>query len=234
MTPTIVLSLGLGITLLVTVIEIDGNLRRQFSNELPAKAPSFYFLDIPADQTGRFESFLRAHAPSATLDDVPMLRGRIISAGGTPAENIKPRDDVAWVLQSDRGITYAGEIPTGSRLVEGQWWGKDYNGPPLVSFEKRIADGLGLKLGDPVTVNVLGRNITATIANMRLVDWESLGINFVMVFSPNAFAGAPHSNLATLTYPGGGTASGEAVLRWGDHLRRPSGDFAGGPIFEGF
>ena len=88
---------------------------------------------------------------------------------------------------------------------------KDYSGPPLVSFEKRIADGLGLKLGDPVTVNVLGRNITATIANMRLVDWESLGINFVMVFSPNAFAGAPHSNLATLTYPGGGTPSQEAA-----------------------
>ncbi|HZP71446.1 MAG TPA: FtsX-like permease family protein [Pseudolabrys sp.] len=210
LTPTIVLSLGLGITLLVTVIEIDGNLRRQFSNELPARAPSFYFLDIPSDQAARFETFIRTHAPSAKLEDVPMLRGRIVSAGGTPAEHIRPRDDAAWVLQSDRGITYARDIPTGSRLVEGQWWGPDYNGPPLVSFEKRIADGLGLKLGDPVTVNVLGRNVTATIANMRLVDWESLGINFVMVFSPNAFAGAPHSLLATLTYPGGATPSQEA------------------------
>ncbi len=91
--------------------------------------------------------------------------------------------------------------PTGSRLVEGQWWKPDYDGPPLVSFEKRIADGLGLKLGDPVTVNVLGRNITARIANLRAVDWQSLGINFVMVFSPNTFRGAPHTHLATLTYP---------------------------------
>lgn len=210
LTPTIVLSLGLGITLLVTVIEIDANLRRQFSNELPAKAPAFYFLDIPFDQAERFEAFIRAHAPSARLEDVPMLRGRIVSAGGTPAEQIKPREDAAWVLQSDRGITYARDIPTGSRLVEGQWWGPDYQGPPLVSFEKRIADGLGLKLGDPVTVNVLGRNVTATIANMRLVDWESLGINFVMVFSPNVFVGAPHSVLATLTYPAGATPSQEA------------------------
>ena len=211
LTPTIVLSLGLGITLLITVIEIDGNLRRQFSNELPAKAPAFYFLDIPTDQAKRFESFIRTQAPSAKLENVPMLRGRIVSAAGTPAEEIKPRDDAAWVLQSDRGITYASEIPTGSRLVEGKWWGANYDGPPLVSFEKRIADGLGLKLGDPVTVNVLGRNITATIANMRLVDWESLGINFVMVFSPNSFVGAPHSHLATLTYPGGGTPSQEAT-----------------------
>src|SRR5207248_1468695 len=108
--------------------------------------------------------------------------------------------------------TYANEIPSGSRLVEGQWWGTDYDGPPLVSFEKRIADGLGLKLGDSVIVNVLGRNITATIANMRTVDWESLGINFVMVFSPNTFRGAPHTHLATLTYPGGGTPEQEAAV----------------------
>jgi putative ABC transport system permease protein len=141
-----------------------------------------------------------------------MLRGRIISAGGTPAENIKPRDDAAWVLQSDRGITYGNEIPVGSRLVEGKWWTADYDGPPLVSFEKRIADGLGLKLGDPIVVNVLGRNITATIANMRTVDWESLGINFVMVFSPNSFRGAPHTHLATLAFPGGGTPAQEASL----------------------
>ena len=104
--------------------------------------------------------------------------------------------------------------PAGSRLVEGKWWGADYDGPPLVSFEKRIADGLGLKLGDPVVVNVLGRNITATIANMRTVDWESLGINFVMVFSSNSFRGAPHTHLATLTYPDGGTPAEEAnVIR---------------------
>jgi putative ABC transport system permease protein len=212
LTPTIVLSLGLGITLLVTVIEIDGNLSRQFSNELPTKAPSFYFLDIPADQSARFETFVRAQAPSARLEEVPMLRGRIVSAGGIPVENLKPREEAAWVLQSDRGLTYSNEIPTGSRLVEGKWWGADYDGPPLVSFEKRIADGLGLKLGDPVVINVLGRSIAATIANMRTVDWESLGINFVMVFSSNSFRGAPHTHLATLAYPGGGTPAQEAAI----------------------
>ena len=212
LTATIVLSLGLGIALLVTVIEIDGNLQRQFSNELPAKAPSFYFLDIPADQAARFDTFVRAQAPNAKLEEVPMLRGRIVSANGIAAENLKPKEGAAWVLQSDRGITYAGEVPSGSRLVEGKWWGPDYNGPPLLSFEKKIADGLGLKLGDPVTVNVLGRNITTRIANMRTVDWESLGINFVMVFSPHAFDGAPATHLATLTYPDGGTPAQEGAL----------------------
>jgi putative ABC transport system permease protein len=212
LTPTVVLSLGLGIALLVTVVEIDGNLRRQFSAELPAKAPSFYFLDIPSTEAGRFDAFLHAQAPDARLEEVPMLRGRIISAHGTPAENLKPSEGAAWVLQSDRGITYADRVPEGSRVVEGQWWKPDYDGPPLVSFEKKIADGLGLKLGDEIVVNVLGRNITARIANMRRVDWQSLSINFVMVFSANAFRGAPHTRLATLTYPQGGTAAQEGEL----------------------
>jgi putative ABC transport system permease protein len=116
------------------------------------------------------------------------------------------------VLLSDRGITYSGTVPEGSRLVEGHWLAPDYTGPPLVSFEKRIADGLGLKLGDPVTVNVLGRDITVTIANLRTVDWQNLGINFVMVFSPHAFDGAPHTHLATLTYADGGTAAEEGKV----------------------
>ncbi len=141
-----------------------------------------------------------------------MLRGPHRFGNGILAENLKPKDDAAWVLQSDRGITYGGEVPTGSRLVEGQWWGPDYDGPPLVSFEKKIADGLGLKLGDPIVVNVLGRNITTKIANMRTVDWQSLGINFVMVFSPNAFRGAPHTHLATLTYPTGSTTAQETAI----------------------
>ncbi|HET9714718.1 MAG TPA: ABC transporter permease [Pseudolabrys sp.] len=212
LTSTVVLSLGLGITLLVTVIEIDGNLRRQFSNELPARAPSFYFLDIPADRASDFRKFVTAQAPSANMEQVPMLRGRIIAAAGIPVEKLHPSEDAAWVLQSDRGITYSNTIPAGSRIVEGEWWREGYDGSPLVSFEKRIADGLGLKLGDSITVNVLGRNVTATIANLRTVDWESLGINFVMVFSPNSFRGAPHTHLATLALPGGGRPAQEAQI----------------------
>jgi putative ABC transport system permease protein len=212
LTATVVLSLGLGITLLVTVIEIDGNLRQQFTEALPEKAPSFYFLDIPAADATAFDAFINAQAPLAKYAEVPMLRGRIVSARGVAADALKPSDDAAWVLQSDRGITYTGELPKGSRLVEGQWWGPDYNGPPLISFEKRIADGLGLKIGDPVTVNVLGRDITARIANMRLVDWQSLAINFVLVYSPHAFDGAPATHLATLAYADGGSPAEEAAV----------------------
>lgn len=212
LTPTIVLSLGLGVALLVTVIEIDGNLRRQFEAALPDKAPAFYFVDIQSQDAERFDAFVQARAPDAKLERVPMLRGRIVAANGIKAEDLKPAPNIAWVLQSDRGITYTGDIPQGSRVVEGQWWGADYQGPPMISFEKKIAEGLNLKIGDPVTVNVLGRNITANIANMRVVDWQSLGINFVLVYSPNAFRGAPHTHIATLSYPGGSTLQQETAL----------------------
>jgi putative ABC transport system permease protein len=212
LTPSVVLSLGLGLTLLVTVIAIDGNLRRQFLAALPEKAPSFFFIDIPATEAEKFDAFIQAKAPRAMLAQVPMMRGRIVAANGVSAENLKPPPDAAWALQSDRGITYADTVPAGSRLVAGQWWSADYQGPPLVSFEKRIADGLGLKLGDTVTVNVLGRNLTATIANLRTVDWQSLGINFVMVFSPSTFRGAPNAHIATLTYAAGSTSEEEVAL----------------------
>jgi putative ABC transport system permease protein len=199
LTPSVVMSLGLGLAVLVTITQIDGNLRRQFLAALPDRAPSFYFIDIPATEADRFGTFLKETAPGSTVEDVPMLRGRIVAARGVKAEDLKASTDSEWVLQSDRGLTYTNEIPKGSKLVEGKWWPAGYDGPPLVSMEKKIADGLKLKIGDEIVVNVLGRDITATISNMRIVDWQSLGINFVLVFSPNAFKGAPHTHIATLT-----------------------------------
>jgi putative ABC transport system permease protein len=212
LTPSVVLSLGLGLSLLVTVVEIDGNLHRQFAAALPEKAPSFFFLDIPSADADRFDAFVHDRAPGSTLERVPMLRGRIVAAGGTKAEDLKPGEGSAWVLRGDRGITYAPALPAGSRLVAGDWWPADYAGPPLVSLENRTAEDLKLKIGDAITVNVLGRNLTARIANLRVVDWQSLGINFVLVFSPGTFAGAPHTDIATLTFADGGTTAEETAL----------------------
>ena len=199
LTPSVVLSLGLGLAVLVTITQIDGNLRRQFLAALPEHAPSFFFIDVPSAEADHFGDFLKKIEPQATVDDVPMLRGRIVAARGVKAEDLNPSADSEWVLQSDRGLTYTGEIPKGSKIVEGDWWGADYTGPPLVSIEKKIADGLKLNIGDEIVVNVLGRNISAKIGNMRNIDWQGLGINFVLVFSPNAFKGAPHTHVATLS-----------------------------------
>jgi putative ABC transport system permease protein len=213
LTPSVVLSLGLGLSVLVTITQIDGNLRRQFLAALPEHAPSFFFIDIPSAEADRFGDFLKKIEPQATVDDVPMLRGRIVAVRGVKAEDLNPSADSEWVLQSDRGLTYTGEIPKGSKIVEGEWWGADYAGPPLVSIEKKIADGLKLEIGDEIVVNVLGRNISAKIGNMRNIDWQGLGINFVLVFSPNAFKGAPHTHVATLTEPHPDAAGDARIIK---------------------
>ena len=212
LTPSLVLSLGLGVTLLVALGMIDATIRGQLSRSLPQRAPSFFFLDVSNADAARFDTVLRDAAPGATIERVPMMRGRMVSVKGVPAQDVKAAENAAWVLEGDRGITYASAPPSGSVVTAGQWWPADYQGPPLVSFDQELAHGLGLTLGDSIAVNVLGRNLTARIANLRRVEWQSLGINFVMVFSANTFAGAPHTFLSTLAFPGGGSPAQEASV----------------------
>ena len=220
LTPSLVLSLGLGVALLSALAFIDTSLTRQLTQSLPQAAPSFFFLDIPNADAARFDAVLHEERPGATLARVPMMRGRIVSVNGVRAEDIKASEQSAWVLDGDRGITYADTLPEGSKLAEGEWWPADYRGEPLVSFDAQNAAGIGLKIGDRLTVNVLGRNITARVANLRAVEWRSLGINFVMLFSPNTFAGAPHTNLATITPAPNGAGGTDATL-----LRRLAVEF---------
>jgi putative ABC transport system permease protein len=200
LTPSVVMSLGLGVSLLVSLTLIDGNIRDQLTRNLPEKAPSFFFVDIRKDELAKFETFMSSQVSDATLETVPMMRGRILELKGIKAEDYPATED-RWVLDGDRGVTYSPTLPEGSKLTEGTWWDKDHTGTNLVSFDHEIGRNLNLKLGDKLVVNVLGRNVDVTIANFRTVEWRSLGINFVMVFSPNTFQGAPYTTLATLTFP---------------------------------
>ncbi len=213
LTPSVVLSLGLGLALLVTLTLIDGNLRQQLTGRMNEGAPNFFFVDIQGAELDTFRDLIHTRSPNGKLVEVPMLRGRIIAFNGQDVTKMNVPAAGRWVLNGDRGITYEESPPENSTLVEGQWWAKDYSGEPLVSFSAEEAHELGLKIGDTVTVNVLGRNITAKIANLRRVEWESLSINFVMVFSPNTFRGAPHAWLATLTDPASTEAEDAAILK---------------------
>jgi putative ABC transport system permease protein len=199
----IAVSLGLGLGLLVATALIHRALLKEIEGNIEADAPAYYFVDVEESDIGKFGDTVKAIVPDAKLDDAPMLRGRIVALKGVPAEKVEANPDARWVLSGDRGLTYTDAVPPASTLVEGTWWPKDYSGSPLVSFDAELAKGLGLKLGDTITVNILGRNVDAKIASLRKIDWESLAINFVMVFSPNTLAGAPHRALTTLELPKG-------------------------------
>ncbi|WP_454914668.1 ABC transporter permease [Xanthobacter sediminis] len=211
LTPTVVLSLGLGLSLMVALALVDRSLTSELSGPMQEEAPSFFFVDVPTAQQDEFAAFVAAKAPDGVLKSVPMLRGRITALNGVPADQVKGTPDAAWVLQSDRGISMSETVPEGSQVVEGQWWAPD-EAEPLLSFEDKLAAGLGLKLGDRVSVNVLGHTVTARISNLRRVNWERLGINFVMVFSPSTFVGAPYTVLSTLAFPDGGDTAREMAL----------------------
>jgi len=199
-TAQIVLSLGIGLTVLVAVALVEANLSHEVETRMPAEAPAFYFIDIQPDQLAGFAALVR-DAPGARFDQVPMMRGRITRLNGVAVEDAGVAAEAQWALRSDRGLTYAAQLPQGSRIVAGTWWPSDYRGPPLVSFDEALAHGMGLEVGDTLTVNLLGREITATIANLRSIDWEQLGINFALVFAPGTLENAPQTRLAAVYLP---------------------------------
>jgi putative ABC transport system permease protein len=212
LTRSVVLSLGTGLSLLVTVSLVDASIIDELTSRLPEDSPDYFLLDIKPSESEAFHALVEREVPGTKVQEAPMLRGRMVKLGDRPVEQVKAAPEAQWVLNGDRGLTHARSLPEGSTLVAGSWWPADYEGEPLVSFEAEIANGLGLGLGDRVTVNVLGRNVTARIANLREVKWESLSLNFVMVFSPNTLAGAPHNLLATLTLPKDVPLASEARL----------------------
>jgi putative ABC transport system permease protein len=211
-TPAVVLSLGLGLTLLVTVSLINGNLTGEIAGDLPDRAPAFFFVDVQPDQIDALESLITSRAHVTGFNRVPMLRGKIASVNGVPSEQLTVTQEAQWALRGDRGITYSAALPEGSTLVRGKWWPEDYQGPPLVSFSEELAQGFGVGIGDRIAVNVLGREIEAEIANTRQIEWTNLGINFVLVFSPGLLSAAPHTVLATVEMNGGPEAE-EALER---------------------
>ena len=212
LTRSVILSLGAGLTVLVAVSLADASFVDEIDSRLPENSPDYFVLDIPKGEQNKFQSVVQKNVNGVGIDSAPMLRGRLVKLKGIPVEKIKAPTEAQWVLSGDRGITYAQSLPTGTSLVKGKWWTPDYSGEPLVSFEADLAKELDLKISDTVTINVLGRDITARIANLRKVDWESLAINFVMVFSPNTLSGAPANRLATIKLPEATTMSQEGQL----------------------
>jgi putative ABC transport system permease protein len=193
-TTSVVLSLGLGLSVLAAVGQIDGNLRLAISDELPEVAPSYFFVDIQPGQIDGFRARLDGDPAVKDYEAAPMLRGIITRINGQPARDVTDH----WVIQGDRGLTYSTEPRPGTVITDGEWWAADYSGPPLISFSREEAEEMGLSLGDTLTVNVLGRDITAEITSFRQVDFDDAGMGFVMSMNPAALQGAPHSWISTV------------------------------------
>ncbi len=197
-TQGVVTALGLGLTLLATIILLDRTIGAEVNESLPSRAPSFFFVDIQPDETAAFDHAIAAFKTQQDYKRTPMIRGRITSLNGVPSAQAKVDPDVKWALSGDRGITYATTPPPGTVITGGQWWPANYDGTTLISLDQEVAKGTGLKIGDSMSLNVLGRQIDGRIANLRKVDFRSGGQNFILVLSPGLIDKAPHSFLATV------------------------------------
>lgn len=206
-TGALVTALGFGLSAFVLLAgiqsAIDGNIQRS----VPAQAPDYFVLDVPRDRVTAFEALVRAQHPEAEIRTVPALRGAVLAYGPdgamTRVSELEEIPDGAWALRGERGLTYADALPEGNRLVGGEWWSPGYSGEPLVSVDEEFANAIDLKVGDMITVGVLGVERTARVASLRTIDWESMGFNYVLVFSANTLADAPHNLAATIELPEG-------------------------------
>ncbi len=192
---SVILSLGLGLSVLAAIGQIDANLRSAIDRDLPERAPSYFFVDIQPDQIDGFLARLGDDPGVTEVENAPMLRGVITRINGRPAVEVVGEH---WVVSGDRGITYAATPAEGTNITAGAFWPADYAGEAQISFAAEEALEMGLVLGDRMTVNILGRDIEAAITSFREVDFSSAGMGFVMTMNPAALQGAPHTFIATV------------------------------------
>ena len=197
-TADVVLSLGLGLTVLVAVALVEGNLRRSVAASLPEDAPAFFFVGVEADRIEPLTGTVAGIDGAGRFRSVPFLRGRIVRVKGLDPEEALVRDDHAWLIQGDRGLSYA-TTPPDNPVIAGSWWPDDYAGPPLLSVDADVMEAFDLVLGDTITLNVLGRELTAEVRHVREVEWQGMQINFALLLSPEPLRHAPHGYIATVS-----------------------------------
>ncbi len=193
-------AIGLGVGLLAAVVLIQSSLLSQITDVAPKTAPAMVFTEIPGDRADEFDAVVR-QAFGVPLTDQNWLRGpyftgRIIAVKGKPVDlnTIKPSE--RWAYDNDNGMSTLAAEPKDAGIVEGRWWAADYRGPPLVAMEVDAARGAGLKVGDKITLSVLGREIEARVAVLRKVEWGGFGPAFAVMLNPSALEGATLSNVA--------------------------------------
>ena len=205
-TGALVTALGFGLASFVLLAGVQTSLDANIASRVPQQAPDYFVLDLPPAKAASFTATVKAAAPSARVRTVPAMRGAILAYG--PADKmirvseLEAIPDGAWPLRGERGLTFSEGVPDGNVITAGKWWPENYTGPPLVSIDEDLAEAIDLKLGDRLTIGLLGVERSATIASFRRIDWDSMGFNYVLVFSPNAISDAPHSLAATISLDG--------------------------------
>ena len=200
-TPITIMSLGLGVTLLLTLALVGTNFKREIARSIPDIAPDYFFVGIQKGEKKKFEQSVYKMNPDANIEIVPMVSSGIVKINGVnPNSYIKPDNDSYWVIGSERRSSWVENIPKDNPILKGEWWDLSKPNQLQISLDAKVAKDFNIELGDIFTLNIYGREIDGEIVNFREVDYRDLSINFAMLFNPQFAKKIPHEYLATAKF----------------------------------
>ncbi len=200
-TPITVMSLGLGVTLLLTLALVGTNFQREIAKSIPDIAPDYFFVGIQKGERKKFEQGILNMDKDANIEIVPMVSSGIAKINGVdPNTFIKPDNDSYWVIGSERRSSWVEDIPKDNPILEGEWWDLSKPNQLQISLDAKVAKDFNIQLGDVFTLNIYGREIDGEVINFREVDYRDLSINFAMLFNPQFAKEIPHEYLATAKF----------------------------------
>jgi len=197
--PIITISLGIGLTLLLTLSFVASNLKNEIADNIPAKAPDIFFVGINKDEKNRLESLILELDPEAILDFRPMISASFVALNSIPIETIVSHGNPSgWAIRGDRRISWLEKPKENSPMVEGQWWQKGDSDNMHISLDSTVANDIGINIGDKITLNILGREIEGEVMNFRKVEYRSLGTNFAIIINDAYAQKLPYEYIGTL------------------------------------
>ena len=200
-TPITIMSLGLGVTLLLTLALVGTNFKREIAKSIPDIAPDYFFVGIQKGEKEKFERGIYNMDPDANIEIVPMVSSGIVKINGVnPNTYIEPDNDSYWVIGSERRSSWIENVPKDNPILEGEWWDLSKPNELQISLDAKVANDFKIKLGDIFTLNIYGREIDGKVINFREVDYRDLSINFAMLFNPQFAENIPHEYLATAKF----------------------------------
>ncbi|MEY8210853.1 MAG: ABC transporter, partial [Gammaproteobacteria bacterium] len=199
------ISLGIGLTLLLTISFVANNLKTEISQSIPSIAPDMFFVSINKDEKNDLENLIRKLDPDVELEFMPMAGATFVSINGIPIETIvSPNNRSSWIVQGDRRISWLEKPPKDNPIVKGEWWDSGASDEMFISMDSRAAFDLGMEIGDKITLNILGRDVIGVVKNFRKVDYRDISINFAIIINkafadklPFEYVGTLKSNLST-------------------------------------
>ena len=212
-TPITIMSLGLGVTLLLTLALVGTNFKREIAKSIPEIAPDYFFLGIQKDDRQVFEKNILNMDKNVNLEIVPIISSAIVKINNVdPTTFITPKNDSYWVIRSERRSSWIDTVPKDNPLVKGQWWDLTKPDQLQISLDAKVAADFNIQIGDIFTLNIYGREIEGTIVNFREVNYRDLSINFAMLFNPQFANNIPHEYLATAKFTADKTLNENKML----------------------